>query len=147
MNTAQWVDECPKCHNRNCLTVYQVFLCAANKTIYPETKLTPDGFETDPEGEYAKYKDHSTENEKVRCDTCGEIFDLSDLTIPEVPELPPALKIAGAEFSQAELKSIPASAKEDEVSLCEYVARQWKLELTVKQATKMLDAIEKLGTN
>lgn len=76
---AQWTTECPKCRHRHTLVVFRVTLLATGETLYPETSLEPDGFIVDPECEYDHVKDQSTENEKVRCDSCREIFDLSDL--------------------------------------------------------------------
>ena len=76
MTFDQWVSECPKCHNRQCLTVYEVTLVAVQKKHYIESPLLPDGFDVQ-----TNFKDASTEDEKVRCDNCGEIFDLSDLRI------------------------------------------------------------------
>lgn len=77
----QFRDECPKCHNRDCLTVFEFKLVATGKTEYADdVKLEPDGFDVSeylPEG----VKDGSTEDEKVRCDTCGEVFTLDDLMV------------------------------------------------------------------
>ena len=78
----QWVDECPKCHNRDCLTVFSVTLVETGETYHIESPLYPDGFEFDPGSDY---KSASTEDEKVRCDTCGQQFTLDELYLPETP--------------------------------------------------------------
>lgn len=93
----QWITECPKCHNRDCLTVFQVTLVATGETIYPETPLHSDGFVVDPENKYDHLKDQSTEDETVRCDTCGEVFELFELFVAKPvfekgPELDPAIE-------------------------------------------------------
>jgi uncharacterized protein YbaR (Trm112 family) len=78
---AQWVDECPKCHNRDSLTVFEVTLASTGETFHIESRLFPDGFEFDPG---PQVKDASTEEEKVRCDTCGQQFRLDELSLPVV---------------------------------------------------------------
>lgn len=97
MSYDQWTEECPKCHNRECLTVFQVMMVATGETVYPETRLFKDGFIVDPTGDLKHLNDQSTTDEKVRCDTCGEIFELSDLFIPE--PFPDATKKEQDDFS------------------------------------------------
>lgn len=81
----QWTTECPRCHNQaHHLTVVEATLAATGRTIYPDTPLYPNGFEV-PLSIY-RGKDASTEDEKVRCDNCGEIFELSDLALKEEKE-------------------------------------------------------------
>jgi hypothetical protein len=68
--------ECPKCHVRDCLIVFEVKHPASGRTYHPGSKLEPDGFYFEPGSEW---KDASTEDEKIRCAVCGETFDLFDL--------------------------------------------------------------------
>jgi hypothetical protein len=70
---------CPKCNHRDCLVVFEVRHCASGQMLWPESKLTTDGFEVDTKDELPPSMDQSTTDEKVRCDSCGEIFDLVDL--------------------------------------------------------------------
>lgn len=77
----QWTTKCPDCGKTDCLIVYKARLTANGRIIRPETPLTPDGFETDPNNDYAELKDHSTEDEKVQCKKCKSRFDLTDLSI------------------------------------------------------------------
>lgn len=82
--TDQWVDECPRCHHRDCLIVFKVTMVETGHAEYPETPLHPDGFEVDPRGELPHdMKDFSTQDEEVRCDSCGMVFALEDLYLPE----------------------------------------------------------------
>ena len=78
---AQWTGECPRCHGHDCLTVCEVTLAANGRKLYPETPLLPDGFDVDPEGEFASLQDLSTEDELVRCDKCKETFPLDEIAI------------------------------------------------------------------
>jgi len=72
MNYNQWVTECPKCHDQDCLTVFEATIASAGERFYPKSRLFPDGFEVGDESA-------STEDEKIRCDSCGGTFDLQDL--------------------------------------------------------------------
>ena len=74
---AQWTDECPKCHHRECLVVYEVTQASTGIVHQIESELYPDGFVFFPMDDGGG----STEEEKVRCDSCGEVFDLSDLVL------------------------------------------------------------------
>ena len=82
MEYNQWRTSCPECGNKE-LIVFRVTLVAAGYAIHPNSRLCADGFVVDPEGKFEKYKDLSTEDEKVFCPECGEHFDLSDLELKE----------------------------------------------------------------
>lgn len=73
----QWHTDCPKCHNRDCLTVFEVTLAATGETHYPESRLMSDGFDVGVDDN--EMEDQSTEDERVRCDTCGATFFLTEL--------------------------------------------------------------------
>jgi ribosomal protein S27E len=79
----QWRTDCPKCHNRDCLTVF-AFTDATGKQRHPDARLCPDGFETGLPERFVKKHGGDTDKERVRCDSCGEIFTLDDLKLPEV---------------------------------------------------------------
>ena len=78
----QWRDECPKCHNRDCFTVFE-FTDSTGKKRYPEARLHADGFDTNLPDAFVKKHGADTDEEKVRCDKCGEIFTLDELQLPE----------------------------------------------------------------
>jgi hypothetical protein len=76
----QWRDDCPKCHNRDCLIVFEVKQATTGRAYHPESALRPDGFYFAPDN---PDDDASTYDEKVRCDLCGAVFGLCELELPE----------------------------------------------------------------
>jgi hypothetical protein len=77
----QWTTICPKCRQQGGLRVTSAVLSATGKTVYPDTRLKPDGFIVDPTDEYDYLKDQSTEDEEVTCSFCNSKSNLRDLTL------------------------------------------------------------------
>lgn len=75
-----YLTKCPECGGTE-LTVRKIKLVATGETKYIASKLEPDGFVFD-----SNLKDNSTTDEKVSCDNCNKIYDLSDLML-DVPVL------------------------------------------------------------
>lgn len=76
----QWQTTCPVCRVKGSLVVISAVLAATGEMIEPNSRLDPDGFGIDPSLN-PDGKDFSTEDEEVRCSSCGRKFDLSDLEI------------------------------------------------------------------
>jgi uncharacterized protein YbaR (Trm112 family) len=76
MNYNQWATECPRCHGQDCLTVFEATISSTGEKFHPKSRLFADGFEAGDENT-------STEDEKIRCDSCGEMFELRDLALEE----------------------------------------------------------------
>lgn len=69
--------ECPDCGGKD-LRVIEVTLCESGKTLKGmNVPLMGDGFQFDPND--PDIKDCSTEDEKVQCKDCGNVFNLADL--------------------------------------------------------------------
>lgn len=75
----QWRNDCPSCGKADCFRVVEARLVMTGDVIHPNTPLYPDGFIVDPDNAYDHLKDQSTEDERVKCENCDRIFDLSDL--------------------------------------------------------------------
>ena len=71
-----WTLTCPKCGKTGGLTVVEAVLIATGDIIRPNAKLSPDGFEV--KGAPEELDDHSTRDEKVKCQNCDTVFALSD---------------------------------------------------------------------
>lgn len=87
LNSNQWKTKCPICGTEEKLIVISAVLEATGHVIYPNSKLDSDGFEIDP-ALNPDGKDFSTENERVKCKSCGARFDLSELEIENKNEKP-----------------------------------------------------------
>lgn len=77
---AQWRADCPRCHNRDCLAVFE-FTDNAGRKRNVESRLHPDGFETGLSDAFVRKHGGDTDEEKVRCDVCGVVFELHELLV------------------------------------------------------------------
>ena len=69
---------CPHCGEGGEMFVTKITMVQTGRTLEIHTKLLPDGFEFDPNDN--TIRDHSTTDEKVTCEACGIVMDLTELT-------------------------------------------------------------------
>lgn len=76
-----YATRCPYCGSARGLNVIEVTLSSQGDTaLRVDVPLHPDGFDLSGSADSSGHKDWSTEDERVRCSSCGTEFDLSDLT-------------------------------------------------------------------
>lgn len=82
----QWTTSCPVCGGDS-LYVVAITLSATGRRMRIHEALHSDGFIVPVDND--RYRDQSTENEKICCDRCRSIFTLDDLALGNVyPALP-----------------------------------------------------------
>ncbi len=75
---------CPACNNEGTLRVIRYTLSATGQVVEDNARLEADGFEVNAPDDL---KDCSTEDELIKCSSCGAILPLELLAAGDAPEL------------------------------------------------------------